>query len=159
MNEAETAGARPADDRPGPRRGPGGWWQGADGYWYPPPAPRPADGGGADPTATTGQPPPPPTGDRSSDPTAATWQPLGSTWAASPAADGAWMAPPPDGTPRAPGMAEVYRSWPRWARIGGPIAAGGSGNGPAYVSGPINVIGPDVYGLDSDHDGIGCESS
>ena len=35
--------------------------------------------------------------------------------------------------------------------------AGGSGNGPAYVQGPVKVIGVDIYGLDSDHDGIGCE--
>ena len=34
--------------------------------------------------------------------------------------------------------------------------AGGSGDGPAYV-GVVRVIGPDVYGLDADHDGIGCE--
>ena len=36
--------------------------------------------------------------------------------------------------------------------------AGGSGNGPRYVQGPITVTGPDIYGLDADHDGIGCES-
>lgn len=35
--------------------------------------------------------------------------------------------------------------------------AGGSGNGPAYVSGPIKVIGPDVYDLDRDGDGWACE--
>jgi hypothetical protein len=35
--------------------------------------------------------------------------------------------------------------------------AGGSGNGPAYVSGPVRVIGSDIYGLDNDKDGIGCE--
>jgi hypothetical protein len=35
--------------------------------------------------------------------------------------------------------------------------AGGSGNGPAYVEGPVRVIGSDIYRLDSDHDGIGCE--
>lgn len=35
--------------------------------------------------------------------------------------------------------------------------AGGSGNGPAYVSGPIRVIGSDIYGLDRDNDGIACE--
>jgi hypothetical protein len=35
--------------------------------------------------------------------------------------------------------------------------AGGSGNGPAYVRGPVNVIGYDIYGLDRDGDGIGCE--
>jgi hypothetical protein len=34
---------------------------------------------------------------------------------------------------------------------------GGGGNGPAYVRGPVRVIGPDVYRLDTDHDGIGCE--
>lgn len=35
--------------------------------------------------------------------------------------------------------------------------AGGSGNGPAYVSGPVRVVGSDVYGLDADKDGVGCE--
>jgi hypothetical protein len=35
--------------------------------------------------------------------------------------------------------------------------AGGRGNGPYYVAGPIRVVGPDVYGLDSDGDGIACE--
>jgi hypothetical protein len=35
--------------------------------------------------------------------------------------------------------------------------AGGSGNGPAYVQGPVTVVGTDIYGLDRDHDGIGCE--
>lgn len=34
---------------------------------------------------------------------------------------------------------------------------GGSGNGPAYVKGPVNVVGRDIYKLDSDGDGIGCE--
>lgn len=35
--------------------------------------------------------------------------------------------------------------------------AGGSGNGPAYVSGPIQVTGSDIYDLDRDNDGIACE--
>ncbi|WP_197522967.1 hypothetical protein [Actinokineospora pegani] len=34
---------------------------------------------------------------------------------------------------------------------------GGSGNGPAYVKGPVTVTGKDVYGLDHDKDGVGCE--
>jgi hypothetical protein len=34
--------------------------------------------------------------------------------------------------------------------------AGGSGNGPAYVQGPVQVVGTDIYKLDADHDGIGC---
>lgn len=33
---------------------------------------------------------------------------------------------------------------------------GGSGNGP-YYTGRVRVVGPDVFGLDRDHDGIGCE--
>jgi len=35
--------------------------------------------------------------------------------------------------------------------------AGGSGNGPYYVRGPIRVVGPDHYDLDRDRDGIACE--
>lgn len=35
--------------------------------------------------------------------------------------------------------------------------AGGSGNGPSYVSGPVTVVGTDVYGLDRDGNGTGCE--
>jgi hypothetical protein len=34
---------------------------------------------------------------------------------------------------------------------------GGSGNGPSYVRGPVQVTGSDVYGLDADDDGVGCE--
>lgn len=34
--------------------------------------------------------------------------------------------------------------------------AGGSGNGPKYT-GRVIVVGPDVFGLDRDNDGIGCE--
>ena len=37
--------------------------------------------------------------------------------------------------------------------------SGGSGNGPEYVRGPVTVIGDDIYGLDNDGDGIGCEKS
>lgn len=36
--------------------------------------------------------------------------------------------------------------------------AGGSGNGPSYVAGPVRVIGRDIYRLDRDGDGVGCES-
>lgn len=35
--------------------------------------------------------------------------------------------------------------------------AGGSGNGPAYVRGPVYVIGSDIYDLDRDGDGVACE--
>ena len=35
--------------------------------------------------------------------------------------------------------------------------AGGPGDGPVYVKGPVKVIGKDIYGLDRDGNGIGCE--
>ncbi|WP_442784580.1 G5 domain-containing protein [Cryobacterium sp. MP_3.1] len=36
--------------------------------------------------------------------------------------------------------------------------AGGSGNGPAYVDGPLRIVGSDVYDLDRDGDGIACDA-
>lgn len=36
--------------------------------------------------------------------------------------------------------------------------AGGSGNGPAYVDGPVEIIGSDVYDLDRDGDGVACDT-
>jgi resuscitation-promoting factor RpfB len=35
--------------------------------------------------------------------------------------------------------------------------SGGSGDGPEYVAGPVQVNGSDPYGLDHDGDGVGCE--
>lgn len=35
--------------------------------------------------------------------------------------------------------------------------AGGSGDGPKYVQGPVKVIGSDIYDLDADGDGWGCD--
>ncbi|WP_382306656.1 G5 domain-containing protein [Herbiconiux sp. UC225_62] len=51
---------------------------------------------------------------------------------------------------------------PNYAGACVPIAsdvdcAGGSGNGPAYVQGPVQVIGSDIYDLDRDGDGIACD--
>ena len=37
--------------------------------------------------------------------------------------------------------------------------AGGSGNGPKYVQGPVKVRPPDPFDLDADADGLGCEPS
>lgn len=34
----------------------------------------------------------------------------------------------------------------------------GNGNGPAYVVGPVRIIGNDIYDLDRDGDGVGCEN-
>jgi hypothetical protein len=36
--------------------------------------------------------------------------------------------------------------------------AGGSGDGPKYVNGPIEVVGEDRFDLDRDGDGVACES-
>jgi len=36
--------------------------------------------------------------------------------------------------------------------------AGGSGDGPRYVDGPVYVNGSDPYDLDGDGDGVACES-
>jgi len=53
---------------------------------------------------------------------------------------------------------------PNYAGACVPIAsdvdcAGGSGNGPAYVSAKnIRVVGRDIYELDRGGDGVGCES-
>ncbi len=41
--------------------------------------------------------------------------------------------------------------------IGDYDCAGGSGDGPNYVDGPIRVLPADPFGLDRDGDGIGCE--
>jgi resuscitation-promoting factor RpfB len=61
------------------------------------------------------------------------------------------------------GTKEAPQCDPNYSGACVPIAsdvdcAGGSGNGPAYVQGPVRVIGTDIYGLDRDGDGIGCES-
>src|SRR5690606_1979841 len=60
------------------------------------------------------------------------------------------------------GTKETQRCDPNYAGACVPIAsdvdcAGGSGDGPAYVRGPVRVIGKDIYRLDHDGDGIGCE--
>jgi len=41
--------------------------------------------------------------------------------------------------------------------IGDYDCAGGSGNGPNYVEGPIQVLPPDPFDLDRNGDGVGCE--
>ena len=41
--------------------------------------------------------------------------------------------------------------------IGDYDCSSGSGNGPNYVYGTVRVVGSDPFGLDHDHDGLGCE--
>lgn len=61
------------------------------------------------------------------------------------------------------GTKQALQCDPNYAGACVPIAsdvdcAGGGGNGPAYVRGPVRVVGTDIYGLDRDGDGIGCEN-
>lgn len=75
---------------------------------------------------------------------------------------GTYVAPPPPPAPEAaPPAAGGCDANYSGACV--PIASdvdceGGSGNGPAYVRGPVTIVGGDPYGLDSDGDGVGCES-
>ncbi len=60
------------------------------------------------------------------------------------------------------GAAAQGRCDPNYAQACVPVAsdvdcAGGRGNGPAYVRGPVKVVGRDKYRLDRDGDGWGCE--
>ncbi|WP_116024002.1 G5 domain-containing protein [Thermomonospora umbrina] len=60
------------------------------------------------------------------------------------------------------GTKETSRCDPNYSGACVPIAsdvdcAGGSGNGPAYVDGPVRIVGTDVYDLDRDGDGIACD--
>jgi hypothetical protein len=61
------------------------------------------------------------------------------------------------------GLEDLSECHPNYSRACVPIASdvdceGGNGNGPAYVRGPVNVIGEDIYDLDGNDDGVGCES-
>lgn len=61
------------------------------------------------------------------------------------------------------GAKQASRCDPNYGGACVPIAsdvdcAGGSGDGPAYVRGPVRVIGSDIYDLDRDGDGIGCDT-
>lgn len=65
------------------------------------------------------------------------------------------VAPPPP--PPAPSNCTAGYS-PCLAPASDYDCAGGSGDGPAYASGPIRVTGSDPYRLDADGDGVACES-
>jgi hypothetical protein len=58
------------------------------------------------------------------------------------------VSPPPDCTP---GYSPCIPPGPDVD------CAGGTGDGPRYVQGPVIVTGSDPYGLDRDGDGVGCE--
>jgi hypothetical protein len=99
-------------------------------------------------TSTTA---PPPT-------TTTTADPFGDLSAAEQAALDAFFNPPPPPPPPAAAGGGCSPNYSGCVPIASDVdCAGGSGNGPAYTSGPVTVIGSDIYGLDADNDGIGCE--
>lgn len=67
--------------------------------------------------------------------------------------------PEPKPSPQGPGSGTDCQGYSPCLPPGPDVdCAGGSGDGPRYVSGPVSVNGNDPYGLDSDGDGVGCES-
>lgn len=61
-------------------------------------------------------------------------------------------------TPQANGSSECDPNYSGCVPLASDVdCAGGGGNGPAFVKGPVTVIGNDIYDLDRDGDGIGCE--
>jgi hypothetical protein len=69
--------------------------------------------------------------------------------------NGTYVAPPP--VAAAPASCDPNYSGPCVPIASDVDCAGGSGNGPAYVSGPVYVVGSDIYDLDRDGDGVGCD--
>jgi hypothetical protein len=70
---------------------------------------------------------------------------------------GTYVAPPPP-----PPQPDTSGCDSNYAGACVPIAsdvdcAGGNGNGPAYVDGPVSIVGWDIYDLDRDGDGIACD--
>jgi hypothetical protein len=66
--------------------------------------------------------------------------------------------PPPTQQPPPPPASKCDPNYTGCVPVASDVdCAGGSGNGPAYVQGPVRVIGSDIYDLDRDHDGIACE--
>lgn len=65
-------------------------------------------------------------------------------------------APPPPTTP-APSCDPSYPGVCLDPAVEDYDCAGGSGNGPGYVEGPIRVLPPDPFDLDREGDGVGCE--
>lgn len=66
-------------------------------------------------------------------------------------------APPPPAADPAP-QQECDPNYSGCVPIASDVdCAGGSGNGPEYVEGPVRVIGDDIYDLDRDGNGTACE--
>jgi len=71
---------------------------------------------------------------------------------------GTYVAPPPQPSTAGATSSNCDPNYTGCVPIASDVdCAGGSGNGPAYVAGPVQVIGYDIYDLDRDGDGYGCE--
>jgi hypothetical protein len=67
------------------------------------------------------------------------------------------LAAPASGQEEVP--PECHASYIPCVPIDGDVdCASGTGNGPAFIDYPVQVVGEDVYELDDDADGIGCDS-
>lgn len=76
-------------------------------------------------------------------------------WAAAPSPT---PSPTPAPTPQPSNCHPSYAGVCLRMGAGDYDCAGGSGNGPNYVRGPVRVVGYDEFDLDRDNDGVGCES-
>jgi hypothetical protein len=73
---------------------------------------------------------------------------------------GTYVAPaaPPPAPPGAPASNGCDPNYSGCVPIASDVdCAGGSGNGPEYLSGTVTVVGTDIYDLDRDGDGTACE--
>lgn len=103
----------------------------------------------------------PPTTTTTRPPTTTTTRPPTTTTAATTTAPPTTAPPPPPPTVVAAPLTSSSCD-PNYSGCV-PIASdvdceGGKGNGPAYT-GRVEVLGSDIYGLDGDGDGIGCDNS
>jgi hypothetical protein len=96
-------------------------------------------------------------------PTAAAKSPVPSPTPAEPTATGSPASEPAAAAPpaRPAGDCDAYVDSDEWCvdGAGDYDCAGGTGNGPNYVDGPVRVVDPgrDPFGLDRDGDGRACE--
>ena len=74
------------------------------------------------------------------------------------AGGGCPLPPPPPPPPPSSNCHASYKGACLKVGQGDYDCAGGSGNGPNYIQGPVSVVGYDEFGLDADNDGVGCET-
>jgi hypothetical protein len=110
-------------------------------------------------TTTTTEAPPPPTTTPTTTTTTPPPPPPTTTTVVQPPAPPATQEPaPPPVTQQPPPQSQCDPNYSGCVPVASDVdCAGGSGNGPAYAEGPVNVIGSDIYGLDNDNDGVACE--